>query len=168
MGISAKPALKMLRSADKGSSVLATELLVAARLAGVEETLRTEQRLWRSGSPRPGLKAISIMPPKSLSLGRRNEIGSSAIWHDAIPLGPTARPKLTGGETRLAGRRQKYPSRKLTGPQHSLMLDDRRSISGHVDFSAPTRPSNLQIAFGISGLWESDAPVPGVPALFIS
>lgn len=71
-------ALKMCYGAlTKGLQALATELLVAARLAGVEETLRAEQREtmaevlgWLEGN-------MPIMPPKAYRwVGEMEEIGS--------------------------------------------------------------------------------------------
>ena len=71
-------ALKMCYGAlTKGLQALATELLVAARLAGVEETLRAEQSEtmsevlgWLEGN-------MPIMPPKAYRwVGEMEEIGS--------------------------------------------------------------------------------------------
>lgn len=77
-GIGQASALKMCYGAlTKGLQALATELLVAARLAGVEETLRAEQRetmaevlSWLEGN-------MPIMPTKAYRwVGEMEEIGS--------------------------------------------------------------------------------------------
>jgi hypothetical protein len=71
-------AFKMCYGAlTKGLQALATELLVAARLAGIEETLRAEQTEtmgevlgWLEGN-------MPIMPPKAYRwVGEMEEIGS--------------------------------------------------------------------------------------------
>ena len=71
-------ALKMCYGAlTKGLQALATELLIASRLAGIEETLRTEQTEtmgevlgWLEGN-------MPIMPPKAYRwVGEMEEIGS--------------------------------------------------------------------------------------------
>ncbi len=71
-------ALKMCYAAmTKGLQALATELLVAAKLAGVEETLRTEQEETISGVLGWVENGLPMMPPKAYRwVGEMEEIGS--------------------------------------------------------------------------------------------
>jgi 3-hydroxyisobutyrate dehydrogenase-like beta-hydroxyacid dehydrogenase len=114
-------ALKMCYGAlTKGLQALATELLVAARLAGVEETLRDEQAEtmaevmeWLEGM-------MPIMPPKAYRwVGEMEEIGS--FFAD---LGMT--PDILNGAADI----YRFVAETLIGKESPESRDPNRKLDG--------------------------------------